>query len=146
MWYYIDMKKYISASIASIAFPLIGFAQVIFPPIGGGGYFGPLGGNYGGGGGGLGRYSGGGRVGFTNIDQIIDFVRSLIGYGQVILFLVAIVFFLLAAYDFIKGDPGSGSKKLGYAIVGVIIALLAFTIIPVVCSLLHSNAPACGVS
>ena len=128
--------------LSHIILPFVSFAQPFIPtpgvPIG------PIGGyGYGGYGGGYGGY--GGRVGFRNIEDVVGFMRTLIGYGQVIIFLIALVFFLTAAFKFIKGDAAGGRDTLLWAVVGVVVALLAFTIIPVVCALLGANTPACNI-
>ncbi len=97
-------------------------------------------------GGGFGNPYGQTRSGsITNFQQIITIIQTLLGYMQILVFVAAIFFFLKAAFHFVTGDPGTGSKTLGWAVIGVIIGLLSFTIIPFICFLTQSGGPACGL-
>lgn len=130
--------------IASIVAPLYTFAQYGFQT-GGGNFFGAgvnqftTGGQFGGG-----SYYGQTRgLQVTSFQSILGIINTLLGYMQVGIFLVALFYFLWGAYEMVKGDVGDGAKKMGYAAVGVGAAILAFSIIPLVCFITQSNGPAC---
>ena len=133
--------------IASIVTPIITFAQGGFNMQGfsfpqynqtGSGFDG---GGFGGGGGGsfYGQTRG---LQITNF-SILDLLNKLLGYMQVGIFLVALFFFLKGAYLIVTGDMAGGGKMLLNAAIGVAAAILAFSIIPLVCLITQSNGPAC---
>ena len=125
--------------IASVVTPLIAFAQFGF---GGGSGAGIN--QFGGGGLGGGSYYGQTRgLQITSFQSILGIVNTLLGYMQVGIFLVALFYFLWGAYDIVKGNVGDGGKKMGYAAAGAAAAILAFSIIPLVCFITQSNGPAC---
>ena len=129
--------------IASVVTPLIAFAQFGF---GGGSLYGSRAGinQFGGGGLGGGSYYGQTRgLQITSFQSILGIVNTLLGYMQVGIFLVALFYFLWGAYDIVKGNVGDGGKKMGYAAAGAAAAILAFSIIPLVCFITQSNGPAC---
>lgn len=136
--------KYIKAlygSIIGATLPLITYAQgynqfAPFNQFGGVQQFG--GGGYGGG------YTTR-SVPFTNIESIIALIQTFLGYAQVFIFLVAIGYFLFAAYLFISGNLAGGRTALLYAMLGVVIGLLAFTIIPILCGIFQAGGRACSL-
>lgn len=89
-----------------------------------------------------------GAFGLCEIVRILD---NFIGWAQVILFSVAVIMALYAAFLFItsgtageKEDSVSKARKtLIYAAVGVAVALLAYTIVPIVSNLLNLPFEAC---
>lgn len=135
--------------VASVSTPLVAFAQFTT----GGPYYGGIGGgytvgvpSYAGAYGGGGSYYGQTRsnLQFNNIQSLIGLANTLLGYIQVIIFLVALFYFLWAAYDFVTGNVKAGTPKLGYAALGIVVAILAFSIIPLICFLTSAqNGPAC---
>ena len=129
--------------ITSVVAPLVAFAQYGFsggfqgPMIGAGAYPVPgmgIGGSY------YGQTRG---LQITSFQSVLGVVNTLLGYMQVGIFLVALFYFLLGAYSMVKGDVAGGSKKLMYAALGVAAAILAFSIIPLVCFVTQSSGPAC---
>ncbi len=132
------------AVVAGAIAPLYAFAQYGFQT-GGGSFFG----------GGINQFTTGGQFGggsyygqtrglqVTSFQSILGIINTLLGYMQVGIFLVALFYFLYGAYDMVGGDVGGGAKKMGYAAVGVGAAILAFSIIPLVCFITQSNGPAC---
>jgi hypothetical protein len=126
--------------LASVIAPLFSFAQ------GGGSYgmqqfFG--GGQFGGGGGGGSYYGQTRGLQINNFQSILGIINTLLGYMQVGIFLIALFYFLKGAFLIVKGDMAGGGKMLGLAAVGVAVAILAFSIIPLVCFITQSNGPAC---
>ena len=79
----------------------------------------------------------------TSFQSILGIINTLLGYMQVGIFFIALFYFLYGAYDMVGGDVAGGGKKMGYAAVGVAAAILAFSIIPLVCFITQSNGPAC---
>ena len=129
--------------IGSVIAPLFAFAQ--FGPYNtASGYLPNQGfGGFGGGNGGYGYQTRGGRIG--DIESLIALAQTFLGYAQVLIFLVALFYFLWAAYSFVKGDPATGGKMLMNAVIGIVVAILAFSIIPLVCFLTQAGGRACGL-
>ena len=128
--------------VASVITPFIAFAQFST----GGPYYGGIGGgysvgvpNYAGayGGGGFGYQTRSAR--FGDIESLIMLAQTLLGYAQVFVFIVALFFFMSAAFKFVKGDAAGGGKMLQNAVIGLVVALLAFSIIPLLCFLVGST-------
>ena len=105
--------------------------------LGGGGFGG------GGGNGGYGYQTRGARIG--DIESLITLANVLLGYIQIGIFLVALFFFLRGAFLIVKGDMAGGGKMLLNAAIGAAVAILAFSIIPLICFLTQSNGRACGL-
>lgn len=129
-------------SIIGLFLPLLSFAQINF--------FGSRGGSYGGGvsGYGGGGYGGGGAAVQAPVRSINDVIRvldTLIGWAQAILFVIVAIMVLYAAYLYVLGQGESKTAKakevLIYAVVGTVIALLSYAVVPVVCNLLGTS---CG--
>ncbi len=122
-------------SIIGLSLPVLGFAQFNF--------FGGRGGSYGGGYGGGGYGAGGGsavQAPVSGINDIIRIVDTLIGWGQAILFVIVAAMVLYAAYLFVTQHNYKEAKDvLIYAAIGVAVALLAYAVVPVVCSLLGTS-------
>lgn len=124
-------------SIVGLSLPLLSFAQFNF--------FGSRGGSYGGGSYGGGGYGGSGSVAqapVSSINDVIGIIDKLIGWGQAILFVIVAIFVLYAAYKFVIGGPEGAKEARGiliYAAVGVVVALLAYAVVPVVCNLTGAN-------
>ena len=124
--------------IASVVAPLYAFAQ-----------FGGL--NIGGGyGSGVNQFTTGGSyygqtrgLQINSFQSILGIINTLLGYMQVGIFLVALFFFLRGAYAMVTGDIAGGGKMLLNAAIGVAVAILAFSVIPLVCFITQSNGPAC---
>ena len=79
----------------------------------------------------------------TSFQSVLGLINTLLGYMQVGIFLIALFFFLKGAFLMVKGDIAGGSKMLLNAAIGVAAAILAFSIIPLVCFVTQSNGPAC---
>lgn len=79
----------------------------------------------------------------TSFQSVLSLINTLLGYMQVGIFLVALFYFLKGAFLMVKGDIAGGSKMLLNAAIGVAAAILAFSIIPLVCFVTQSNGPAC---
>lgn len=79
----------------------------------------------------------------TSFQSVLQVINTLLGYMQVGIFLIALYYFLKGAYLMVKGDVGDGAKMLMNAAIGVAAAILAFSIIPLVCFVTQSNGPAC---
>ena len=103
-------------------------------------------GGFGGGYGGSGNWSTRSYT-ITNFESLLGIAQTLLGYFQVIIFILAILFALVGAWKIIAGaDFEAGRKNLLYAFVGVVIAMLAFAIIPLACWLTQASGPACSLS
>lgn len=110
--------------------PTFGFPQYYQTGVGFGGYGG--------------SYNGQTRgLQITSFQSVLQVINTLLGYMQVGIFLIALYYFLKGAYLMVKGDVGDGAKMLMNAAIGVAAAILAFSIIPLVCFVTQSNGPAC---
>ena len=99
-----------------------------------------------------GAYWGGGgfdqtptQTGISDFNQLLNIIRSLIGWGQILAAFVAVIFFLYGGFKFITGDTAGGRNALVYAAIGLAVAILAFAVVPVVCALLNASGPACEI-
>lgn len=125
--------------VSSVVFPLTTFAQNSrFDPPGFDSFrsFGGLGGfNY------QTR-----SLGITSFESLLALAQRLLGYFQVIIFVLAVMMALWGAGQIVvNGKFESGRGFLLYAFVGVIIAILSFSIIPIVCQITGANmSPACN--
>ena len=120
-------------SIIGLSLPLLSFAQINF--------FGSAGrNNYGGG---YSGFTGGGaaiQAPVRSVDDVLRIINTLIGWGQAILFVIVAIMVLFAAYKFVLNQDTAGARSiLIYAAVGVVVALLAYAIPPVVCGLLGTS-------
>lgn len=79
----------------------------------------------------------------TSFQGVLQLLNTLLGYMQVGIFLVALFYFLYGAYLIVTGDVAGGGKMLLNGAIGVAAAILAFSIIPLVCFVTQSNGPAC---
>lgn len=79
-------------------------------------------------------------VGITSFESLLALAQRLLGYFQVIIFVVAIAMALYGAFLIVtKGDFKEGRSFLAYAFVGVVIAILSFSIIPIACLMTGNN-------
>ncbi len=74
---------------------------------------------------------------FTTVGGLVGVLLTAVKWVYTILFIVAVLFILLAAFNFItsKGDAekvGTAKKQLLYAVVGIAVGLLAFAIVELV--------------
>ena len=74
---------------------------------------------------------------FTTIGGVVGVLIIVVKWVYTILFIVAVLFILLAAFNFItsKGDAekvGTAKKQLLYAVVGIAVGLLAYAIVELV--------------
>lgn len=74
---------------------------------------------------------------YTTIGGVIGVVLTIVQWLYTILFIVAVLFIIFAAYNFVtsSGDEGKvdkAKKQLLYAVIGVAVALLAFAIVQLV--------------
>ena len=81
---------------------------------------------------------------FTTVGGLVGVLITIVQWIYTILFIVAVLFILLAAYNFItsKGDAekvGTAKKQLLYAVVGIAVGLLAYAIIELVRNSLSSG-------
>ena len=139
--------KFIKATLWSSAlWPMLALAQFNFGYQGGrgGGQIGGFRYSFGGG-----SYSDPTRPNITSIDQVLEVLRNLIGWAQVIIAFIAIIFAIYAGLLFILQKSDDDIKKarsaLIYAAVGFGIAILAYAVVPVVCTLLQASGPACSI-
>ena len=152
------LRSAYALALASVVTPLVTFAQY-GPYLPQGGYqtnpqF------YYGGGTSYGGYGGNGQArgaGITNLQSLLGIVQTLIGYFQVIIFLYALWSILRAALTMAGGGSwrgssdgkGGGSKgasdQVLNAVYGILLALLAFSVIPLACWITQSSGPACNL-
>ncbi len=93
---------------------------------------------------GMGSYYGQTRgLQVTSFQSVLGVINTLLGYMQVGIFLIALFYFLKGAWLIVKGDMAGGGKMLLNAAIGVAAAILAFSIIPLVCFVTQSSGPAC---
>ncbi len=83
-------------------------------------------------------------VGPTSISGWVDVLITIVRWIYTIIFIVAVLFILLAAFNFItsKGDAvktGTAKKQLLYAVVGIAVALLAYGVVTLVRTSLQSG-------
>ena len=142
------MKYFRSAyaiALASVVTPLVTFAQ--YGPYQSGYQVNPQ--FYYGGGSSYGGYGGNGQTrgaGITNLQSLLGIVQTLIGYFQVVIFLYAIFAFMQVAFGFVRGGkPDELWKKGQNAVIGILVALLAFSVIPLACWITQSSGPACNL-
>lgn len=86
----------------------------------------------------------------TSGTELVDLVQALTNWFFVGFLLAAVVFVIIAAFQFLTGggDPvslGSAKKKLIWAVVAIIIAVLARTIPLVVENIITGTAPPAGL-
>ena len=83
-------------------------------------------------------------VGPTSVSGWVDVLITVVQWVYTIIFIVAVLFILLAAFNFItsKGDAvktGTAKKQLLYAVVGIAVALLAYGVVTLVRTSLQSG-------
>ncbi len=86
-----------------------------------------------------GQFPGAGDIGIDqygpqNVTTWVEVVITVVQWFYTIVFVVAVLFILLAAYNFITsgGDEektGTAKKQLMYAVIGVAVALLSYGIV-----------------
>ncbi len=76
---------------------------------------------------------------------LLDVGYKLIGYFQVIIFFVALVYLLRGAFLFTQGKEKEASPMILNAVIGIVVALLAFAVIPLICSVTGAGGEACTV-
>ncbi len=79
----------------------------------------------------------------NSFPSVLGIINTILGYMQVGIFLVALFYFLRGAYLIVTGDMAGGGKMLLNAAIGVAAAILAFSIIPLVCFLTQASGDAC---
>ena len=134
--------------LVSASLPLTSFAQgqnlppFLDPSLTGGGF--RSGFNFGGGGG----YGGG--VGASRISTlnggwpgVLRLVDILLGYFQVIVFLTALFYLLRGAFLFTTGKEKEAQPMILNAVIGIVVALLAFAVIPIICGITGAGGAAC---
>ena len=82
----------------------------------------------------------------SSFEDVLGRLNVFIGWFQALLFIVAVIFILYAAFLFLTsaGDPGkvdTARKIILWAAVGIGVALLAFSVSPIVRQLLGSAPP-----
>ncbi|HPW34501.1 MAG TPA: hypothetical protein PK367_01935 [Candidatus Paceibacterota bacterium] len=85
-----------------------------------------------------------GTTGPTTITGWVDVLITVVRWIYTIIFIVAVLFILLAAFNFItsKGDAvktGTAKKQLLYAIIGIAVALLSYGVVTLVQNSLQSG-------
>ena len=83
-------------------------------------------------------------TGPTTITGWVDVLITVVRWIYTLIFIVAVLFILLAAFNFItsKGDPekvGTAKSQLLYAIIGIAVALLAYAVVTLVRNSLTSG-------
>lgn len=83
-------------------------------------------------------------VGPTSVTGWVDVLITVVRWIYTIIFIVAVLFILLAAFHFItsKGDPETTKKaksELLYAVVGIAVALLSYGVVTLVQTSLSSG-------
>lgn len=74
---------------------------------------------------------------YKNVSGLVGILIRVVEWFYTILFIVAVLFILLAAYNFItsKGDQekvGTARKQLLYAVIGIAVGLVSYAIISLV--------------
>jgi hypothetical protein len=85
-----------------------------------------------------------GAVGPTSVTGWVDILITAVRWVYTIIFIVAVLFILLAAFHFItsKGDAATTAKakqELLYAVIGIAVALLSYGIVTLVQTSLQSG-------
>jgi uncharacterized membrane protein len=83
-------------------------------------------------------------VGPTSVTGWVDVLITLVRWVYTIIFIVAVLFILLAAFNFItsKGDAvktATAKNQLLYAVIGIAVALLSYGIVTLVRTSLQSG-------
>jgi len=78
-----------------------------------------------------------GGSGLDTISGWVGVLLTVVQWVYTILFIVAVLFILLAAYNFVmsKGDPekvGNAKKQLLYAVIGIAVGLLSYLVVALV--------------
>jgi uncharacterized membrane protein len=78
------------------------------------------------------------------IDDIIQILNNIVRWLYIIFFILAVLFVLLAAFNYLtaQGDEekvGKAKKQIWFAVIAVIVALLATSVIPIVRTFLQSK-------
>ena len=83
--------------------------------------------------------TGGQAAPVQRFEDVLVILDRFIGWFQAIIFVVAIIFILVAAFKYVSGGPekvGDALNYIIYAAVGIGVALLAFAVRPIVQQLL----------
>ena len=80
----------------------------------------------------------------THVSGWVGILLTIVRWVYTILFIVAVLFILLAAYNFVmsKGDPekvSAAKKQLLYAVVGIAVGLLSYLVVTLVQNSLSSG-------
>lgn len=79
-----------------------------------------------------------------NPEDIKNLLITVVQWFYTIIFIVAVLFILLSAFSFItsKGDAikvASAKRQLLYAVIGIVVALISYTIIELVKNTIQGN-------
>lgn len=152
-------KNACASLIATLTFPFVSYAQDWSNPVdpwSGQAFNNPnsylgRGFSFGGGWGG-GSYPGGvlgygqtrpGRIG--SFTDILVIAQRLLGYFQVIVFMTALFYLVWAGFLYARGNAKEAPGMILNAVIGILVALLAFTVIPLLCWLTQAGGQACGL-
>ena len=86
----------------------------------------------------------GNQTGPSTVSGWVDVLIMVVKWLYTIVFIVAVLFILLAAFNFItsKGDAtktGTAKKQLLYAVIGIAVALLSYGVVTLVRTSLQSG-------
>ncbi len=78
--------------------------------------------------------TGEGVAGYATVGGWVGLLITVVQWFYTIIFILAVLFILMAAYNFItsKGDPGktkAARQQLLYAVIGIAVALISYTVI-----------------
>ncbi|MFH1759395.1 MAG: pilin [Patescibacteria group bacterium] len=81
----------------------------------------------------------------SGVSWILNILNNIIFWFQAIIFVIAVIMVLWAAYLYVTASGnsekvGQATKTIIYAVIGIAVALLAFGIVPIVSSLLGGAA------
>lgn len=83
------------------------------------------------------------RIGSFN--DILTIAQRLLGYFQVIVFMTALFYLIWAGWLYARGNAKEAPGMILNAVIGILVALLAFTVIPLLCWLTQAGGQACGL-
>ena len=138
-----SIRTLYASLVASAALPLTAFAQFGQQNFGSNPFsFGITGGFNGGYGGGFGQTR---PATIGSFDSLMLVAQRLLGYFQVVIFITALFFMLRGALLYVRGNAKDAQPMILNAVIGIVVALLVFTVIPLACWITQSSGPACGV-
>ena len=80
----------------------------------------------------------------SSVDSILNIIRNILRWLQIFFFTIAAIFIIIAAFNYLTAQGseekvGTAKKQIWYAVIAIIVALVATSIGPIVDSFLRTN-------